>query len=89
MEVPAALTEAVKEGKIDKLIDYYKLQNIQADTEMRRRLGGKFTNPENKNFDDDFDDDFDDEFFEDEETAGTKDSEAKDKKEDSDEETEE
>lgn len=57
MEVPAALTEAVKEGKIDKLIDYYKLQNIQADTEMRRRLGGKFTNPENKNFDDDFDDD--------------------------------
>lgn len=57
MEVPAALTEAVKEGKIDKLIDYYKLQNIQADTEMRRRLGGKFTHPENKNFDDDFDDD--------------------------------
>ena len=32
---------------------------------------------------------FDDEFFEDEETAGTKEDEAKDKKEDSDEETEE
>ena len=42
-----------------------------------------------EDFEDDFDDDFDDEFFEDEETAGTKDSEAKDKKEDSDEETEE
>ena len=56
MKIPMAVTEAVKEGKIDKLMDYYKMQNIQADTEMRRRLGGNIGG-EKKNFDDDFDDD--------------------------------
>ena len=41
MEVPNAVTEAIKDGKMDKLIDYYKMENIQADTEMRRRLVGQ------------------------------------------------
>ena len=40
-EVPKAVVEAIKEGKMKDVIDYYKLQNLQADTEMRRHLIGK------------------------------------------------
>lgn len=34
-EVPKAMAEAFKEGKLG-VLDYYKLQNIQADTQMRK-----------------------------------------------------
>lgn len=40
-EVPKAIVEAIKEGKMKDVVDYYKLQNLQADTEMRRHLIGK------------------------------------------------
>lgn len=40
-EVPKALVQAIKEGKMKDVVDYYKLQNLQADTEMRRKLIGK------------------------------------------------
>ncbi len=40
-EVPKAIVKAIEEGKIKDVLDYYKLQNLQADTEMRRRLTGK------------------------------------------------
>ncbi len=49
-EVPKAIVKAIEEGKIKDVLDYYKLQNLQADTEMRRRLMGN-----NKNSDDDDD----------------------------------
>lgn len=37
-EVPRALAQALREGKLG-VIDYYSLQNLQADTQMRKRLG--------------------------------------------------
>ncbi len=40
-EVPKAIVEAIKEGKIKDVVDYYRLQNLQADTEMRRKFTGK------------------------------------------------
>ena len=40
-EVPKAVVKAIEEGKIQNVVDYYKLQNLQADTEMRRQLIGK------------------------------------------------
>ncbi len=40
-EVPKAIIQAINEGKIKDAIDYYKLENLQADTEMRRKLIGK------------------------------------------------
>lgn len=40
-EVPKAVVKAINEGKIKDVVDYYKLQNLQADTEMRRHLIGK------------------------------------------------
>ena len=40
-EVPKAVIKAIEEGKIKDVVDYYKLQNLQADTEMRRHLIGK------------------------------------------------
>lgn len=39
-EVPKAIVQAIKEGKMKDVVDYYKLQNLKADTEMRRRFGG-------------------------------------------------
>jgi uncharacterized protein YqfA (UPF0365 family) len=38
-EVPLALATALREGKLG-VMDYYNLRNVQADTEMRRSLGG-------------------------------------------------
>lgn len=43
-EIPKAIVEAIKEGKMKDVVDYYKLQNLQADTEMRRRFVGKPSN---------------------------------------------
>ena len=37
-EVPRALAEALRTGKIG-VMDYYQLQNIQADTAMREAFG--------------------------------------------------
>ncbi|MDE6583348.1 MAG: flotillin-like FloA family protein, partial [Clostridia bacterium] len=47
-EVPKAIVKAIEEGKIKDVVDYYKLQNLQADTEMRRHMIGK----NNGSFDD-------------------------------------
>ena len=38
-EVPKAMAQALREGKIG-VMDYYNMQNIQADTEMRSALAG-------------------------------------------------
>ena len=44
-EVPKAIIKAIEEGKIKDVIDYYKLENLQADTAMRRKLLDKNDNP--------------------------------------------
>ena len=44
-EVPKAIIKAIEEGKIKDVIDYYKLENLQADTAMRRKLLEKKDNP--------------------------------------------
>ncbi len=38
-EVPLALAEAMRTGKMG-VMDYYRLQNLQADTSMRENLSG-------------------------------------------------
>ncbi|NMA41879.1 MAG: flotillin-like protein FloA [Oligosphaeraceae bacterium] len=38
-EVPLALAAALREGKMG-VLDYYRLENIKADTEMRKSIGG-------------------------------------------------
>lgn len=42
-EIPKAIAEALRNGNLG-LNDYYKLQNMQADTEMRNSIAGKDTN---------------------------------------------
>ena len=37
MDIPKALAKSVNEGKMD-IMDYYKMQNIIADTDMRKAL---------------------------------------------------
>lgn len=37
-EVPRAMAEALRSGKLG-VLDYYKMQNIQADTEMKKGIG--------------------------------------------------
>ena len=39
-KVPEAIAQAFTEGKLG-VMDYYRLQNIQADTDMRNNLAGK------------------------------------------------
>ncbi len=41
-EVPKAMADAFSSGKL-ALMDYYKLRNVQADTEMRRSIAGSST----------------------------------------------
>ena len=36
-EVPKALIKAIEEGKINDLTDYYKLQNLMADTQIKMK----------------------------------------------------
>ncbi len=43
-EVPKAVVEAIQKGKMKDIVDYYKVQNLQADTEMRRKLSQKNDN---------------------------------------------
>ena len=38
-EVPKALAYALREGKLG-VMDYYELQNLKADTQMRETIGG-------------------------------------------------
>jgi uncharacterized protein YqfA (UPF0365 family) len=38
-EVPKAISSAIREGTLS-ITDYYKLRNIQADTDMRRSIAG-------------------------------------------------
>ena len=38
-EVPKAIAEAFRSGKLG-IMDYYKLRNVQADTEMRSAIAG-------------------------------------------------
>lgn len=40
-EVPKAIIKAIEDGKIKDVVDYFKMQNLQADTEMRRIIVGK------------------------------------------------
>lgn len=37
LEVPKAIVEAINAGKMKDVVDYYKLQNLQADTELKRK----------------------------------------------------
>ena len=37
-QVPLAMAEALKEGNLG-VVDYYKLQNVKADTDMRNSIG--------------------------------------------------
>ena len=41
-EVPRAMAEAFRSGRLG-IIDYYKMRNIQADTDMRRAISGAGT----------------------------------------------
>jgi uncharacterized protein YqfA (UPF0365 family) len=39
-EIPLAIAEAFRKGNVG-IMDYYRLRNIQADTDMRRSIGGE------------------------------------------------
>lgn len=54
-EIPKALIKAFEEGKVG-VMDYYKLQNMIADTNMRNTITKDYVKPKDK--DDDDDDDF-------------------------------
>jgi uncharacterized protein YqfA (UPF0365 family) len=38
-EVPLAMAEAFRGGQLG-IMDYYKMQNLQADTDMRKNIAG-------------------------------------------------
>jgi uncharacterized protein YqfA (UPF0365 family) len=44
-EIPMAIAEAFKKGQLG-IMDYYRLKNIQADTQMRNSIGGEGTESE-------------------------------------------
>jgi uncharacterized protein YqfA (UPF0365 family) len=46
-DVPRAFAEALRAGRLG-VFDYYKLQNVQADTKMRESIGGGGTGPVEK-----------------------------------------
>ena len=50
-EVPKAMADAIKEGKLG-VMDYYKIQNLNADTSMRKAIAGE--TPNKKDEDNDF-----------------------------------
>jgi len=41
-EVPRAMADAFRSGALG-IMDYYKLRNVQADTDMRRAIAGSGT----------------------------------------------
>lgn len=49
-EVPKAMAEAIKEGKLG-VMDYYRIQNLNADTSMRKAIAGESNNKKNDNND--------------------------------------
>ncbi len=51
MQVHEALVKAIEEGKMKDVLDFYKMENLRADTEMRQRLIGGKTNNNPSNFD--------------------------------------
>lgn len=46
--VPQAMAEAFRNGNLG-IMDYYKMQNIQADTQMREQIAGGGTAAKKKN----------------------------------------
>jgi uncharacterized protein YqfA (UPF0365 family) len=44
-EIPKAISEAFRKGNLG-VMDYYRMKNIQADTDMRSSIGGETTPPE-------------------------------------------
>ena len=46
-EVPRAMAQALREGKLG-VMDYYRLQNIEADTTMRKSIAGKDSDTESE-----------------------------------------
>ena len=47
-EIPKAMAEALRSGSLG-VMDYYRMQNVQADTEMKKGIGnGVVTFAENK-----------------------------------------
>ena len=46
-EVPKAMAEAIKQGKLG-VMDYYKIQNLNADTSMRKAIAGETNKPEDE-----------------------------------------
>ena len=46
-EVPKAMAKALNEGKLS-VMDYYQMQNLQADTQMRKALSNEEANKQNK-----------------------------------------
>ena len=46
-EVPKALAEALREGRLG-VMDYYNMQNIMADTRMRESIGKESSEIESK-----------------------------------------
>jgi uncharacterized protein YqfA (UPF0365 family) len=47
-EIPKAIAEALKNGNLG-VLDYYKMQNVKADTDMRNAISGKDSTPKDKN----------------------------------------
>ena len=43
-EVPKSMAQALREGKLG-VMDYYRLQNIESDTDMRRAIAGPAAAP--------------------------------------------
>ncbi len=43
-EVPLALAEAFRNGRLG-VMDYYRMQNVQADTDMRSSIAGESSGP--------------------------------------------
>jgi uncharacterized protein YqfA (UPF0365 family) len=39
-EIPKAISDAFRQGNMG-IMDYYRLRNIQADTQMRQSIGGE------------------------------------------------
>ncbi|MEC9093993.1 MAG: flotillin-like FloA family protein, partial [Planctomycetota bacterium] len=46
-QVPAAMADAFQSGKLG-IFDYYKLRNVQADTEMRKAISSSGSEAGNK-----------------------------------------
>ena len=47
-EIPKAMAEALRSGSLG-VMDYYRMQNVQADTDMKKGIGnGVITLAENK-----------------------------------------